>query len=550
MQITVTPLREQIAAPARTMLLLLLAAAGVVFAIACSNVANLILARTVRREKELRVRAALGASTGALRRTLLGESVVLCSCGAGVGVLLAGPLVSVIGQYASRYSVRALDATLDASVLWMGAGLAMVAAVLLAYVPRLPAALEAAPADATHKGIHITPGTNRRLRTFAVAQIALSFVLLAGAGTLLSAVFALQTTDTGLDMHRVLAIDVPMPLEPRQQSIDFLRDATRDIEKLPGVRQVSFSNFVPWRDAGPFAGQTPFAVEGDTERDAPAKHYGRLRLIGPGYFPTLGIHLIAGRGFDDRDVRGKEPVVIVSQSVAARIFIGGDALGRRMWWTDPYFGKPQPRRIVGIVADVDDEHLVPSQAHTIYHPVGQMPFSNRVFVRADGDPHALVPDVTRIIHRMSPDQPVERAATLAEIRNDILGPDRLKAFVFTVFAGVALLIAVVGIAGVLAFSVSARTREFGVLLAMGSTPALLMTSVLRQGVRIVATGIAAGALVGLTIVAASRIEFMPASSMWPLVAAAILLTAAAVAATLVPAARASRVDVVTALRSE
>jgi putative ABC transport system permease protein len=282
----------------------------------------------------------------------------------------------------------------------------------------------------------------------------------------------------------------------------------------------------------------------------PAKHYGRLRLIGPGYFPTLGIHLIAGRGFDDRDVRGKEPVVIVSQSVAERIFIGGDALGRRMWWTDPYFGKPQPRRIVGIVADVDDEHLVPSQAHTIYHPVGQMPFSNRIFVRADGDPHALVPDVTRIIHRMSPDQPVERAATLAEIRNDILGPDRLKAFVFTVFAGVALLIAVVGIAGVLAFSVSARTREFGVLLAMGSTPALLMTSVLRQGVRIVATGIAAGALVGLTIVAASRIEFMPASSMWPLVAAAILLTAAAVAATLVPAARASRVDVVTALRSE
>ena len=550
MQISVTPLRQQITSPARTMLLLLLAAAGVVFAIACSNVANLILARTARREKELQVRAALGASTGALRRTLLGESLVLCGCGAAVGVLLARPLVGVIGQYASRYSVRALDATLDASVLWMGAALAMVAAVALAYVPRLPSARAVSATGATQSSTRIAPGINRRLCTFAIAQIALSFVLLTGAGTLVSAVLALQRTETGLDMHRILALDVPMPLEPLEESIDFLRDATRAIEKLPGVRRVSFSNFAPWRDADAFAGQTSFAVDGGADRDAAARHYGRLRLIGPGYFPTMGIRLIAGRDFDDRDARGKDPVVIVSQSVAAGIFANGQALGRQMWWTDSYFGKPRPRRIVGIVADVDDEQIVPSQVHTIYHPVSQMPFSNRVFVRADGDPRALVPDVTRIIHRMSPEQPVERAATLAEIRDDVLGPDRLKAFVFSIFAGVALLIAAVGIAGVLAFSVSARTREFGVLLAMGSTPAQLMRSVLRQGVRIIAIGIAAGAVAGLALVTASRIEFMPASSLLPLAAAAFLLTASAVVAALVPAARASRVDVVTALRSE
>jgi predicted permease len=551
MQISVTPLREQIASPARTMLLLLLAAAGVVFAIACSNVANLILARTARREKELQVRAALGASTAALRRTLLGESLVLCGCGAIVGVVLARPLVGAIGQYASRFSIRALDATVDASVLWVGAGLAMVAAVVLAYVPRLPSARAASAAETTQGSIRIAPGTHRRLRAFAVAQIALSFVLLAGAGTLLSALLTQQRTETGFEMHKVLAIDVPMPIQAfGPKAIEFLRLATREIEKLPGVSRVSFSNFVPWRDTGVFAGQTAFAVDADADRDAPANHYGRLRLIGPGYFQTLGLRLVAGRDFNEQDARGKDLVVIVSQSVAAQAFADGNALGRHLWWTDAYFGKPQPRRIVGIVADVDDEHIVPSVAHTIYHPVSQMPFSNRVFVRAEGDPHLLVPEVTRIIHRMSADQPVERAATLAEIRDDVLGPDRLRAFVFAVFASVALLIAVVGIAGVLAFSVSARTREFGVLLALGSTPAQLMRSVLRQGVRIVAIGIATGAVCGLVLVAASRVELLPASSMLPLGAAAFLLTSAAVVAALVPAARASRVDVVTALRSE
>src|SRR4030095_1882883 len=164
---------------------------GVVFVIACSNVANLILARAVRREGELAVRAALGAGTGALRRTLLAESLVLCGTGAVLGVLLARPLVSVVGRYAARFSVRALDVTVDPSLLWVGAGLAMLAAVVLAYVPRLPSA--AAPAGPAMGGVRSTAGTNRRLRMFAVTQIALSFVLLAGAGMILSALVALQS---------------------------------------------------------------------------------------------------------------------------------------------------------------------------------------------------------------------------------------------------------------------------------------------------------------------------------------------------------------------
>src|SRR4029453_14605066 len=192
-QLRVATLRDQIAAPARTILLVLLGAAAIVFIIACSNVANLILARSVRREGELAVRSALGASYGALRRTLLGESLVLCGAGAVLGVVLAGPLVSLIARFASRFSVRALEVTVDTTVLWVGAGLAMTAAVLLAYVPRLPSSFAPTGLGLTNGSIRITPATNRRLRGFAMTQIAFSFVLLAAAGTLLAALLALQS---------------------------------------------------------------------------------------------------------------------------------------------------------------------------------------------------------------------------------------------------------------------------------------------------------------------------------------------------------------------
>src|SRR2546422_7642328 len=208
-QLRVTKLRDQIASPARTILLVLLAAAAVVFVIACSNVANLILARSVRREGELAVRAALGAGSGALRRTLLAESLVLCGGGAVLGVVLARPFVALVSGYAARFSVRALEVSVDTSVLWVGAGLAMAAAVLLAYVPRLPSAHAPAGLGLATGGIRITPATNRRLRLFATAQIAFSFVLLAGAGTLLATLVALQTAHTGYDMRQVLAFNIP-----------------------------------------------------------------------------------------------------------------------------------------------------------------------------------------------------------------------------------------------------------------------------------------------------------------------------------------------------
>jgi hypothetical protein len=237
--------------------------------------------------------------------------------------------------------------------------------------------------------------------------------------------------------------------------------------------------------------------------------------------------------------------------VATRLFPGGEALNRQVWWTDPVFGRDR-RRIVGVVADLNDQQAAAGPSPTIYHPFRQVPFAGRVFVRAAGDPHVLVPTIARIVRDIAPDQPVERAATLADIRADLLAPDRVNAFVVTGFAAVALLIAAVGIAGVLAFSVSVRTREFGVRLAIGSTPRDLLVGVCREGSAIVLAGIVAGAAGGyvLAMVAASALEVTRLPGVVPIVGAAVVLVVAAVVASLVPAARASRVDVLQALRSE
>src|SRR5687767_4833184 len=262
-RIDAVQLRDQITSPARTVLLVLLAASGLVFVIACSNVANLILARSVRREGELAVRAALGAGTWALRRTLLAESLLLCGVGAILGVAIARPMVSVLSRYAARFSVRALDLTVDASLLWVGVTLALVAAVLLAFVPRLPSADASKGLGLSNGSVRITSGTSRRLRAFAVTQIAASFVLLAGAGMLLTALLSLQAVRTGFNTHNVLAVNVPIVSysRPAEQTASFYREALRRISELPGVERAAIGTIVPWRDAGAFGPGFQFSVE-------------------------------------------------------------------------------------------------------------------------------------------------------------------------------------------------------------------------------------------------------------------------------------------------
>src|SRR5262249_30136928 len=237
-QIGAKLLRDELTSGARTVLLVLLAASALVFIIACCNVANLILARTVRREGELAIRTALGASTSTLRRMLLAESLLLCGAGAALAVMSAQPLVVVLARYASRFSVRALDLTVDSSLLWVGGALAIVAAVILAFVPRLPSA-ETSGGLHLAGGSRITGGASRGQRTFAVTQIGASFVLLAGAGMVITTLIDLQTMETGLDTRHVLAINVPAVFygKTSQQVVEFYKEVIRRVEALPGVNR-------------------------------------------------------------------------------------------------------------------------------------------------------------------------------------------------------------------------------------------------------------------------------------------------------------------------
>jgi hypothetical protein len=322
---------------------------------------------------------------------------------------------------------------------------------------------------------------------------------------------------------------------------------------------VALGTTVPWRDVGRFQ-PYQFTVGGFTPATGEDNPYARMRVVAPNFFAVLGVPIVAGRDFSEDDRRTaddpRERVAIVSQSVAQRMFPNGDALNRTFRWSDPVLNMSQlqpTRRIVGVVADVDDEHVVPAPAMTVYTPAFEFGgFSQRLFVHTAGDPEALVPAVTKIVRDMSPEQPVERAMTLEDVRAEVLAPERLNAFVVSGFAGIALLIAVVGVAGVLAFSVAARIREFGVRLAMGSTPRHLMGRVLCDGATIVAIGIAAGVAGGFAFqrFAASYFGALALPGLQPLAGAAVVLVFAAVMASLMPAVRAARVDVLQALRNE
>jgi predicted permease len=551
-------MHDQINSRANTILWVLFAASGLLFVIACSNVANLVLARTVRREPELAVRTALGASTGALRRSLLAESVVLCGSGVLAALLIAAPMVAVLGRYASRFSVRADGLKLDFTLVWFGIVLALVASVFLAYIPRLPAADTSRGLGLTTNEVRVTGRSARRLRIFAVMQITASFLLLAGAGVLMRTLYVLESTQPPFETAKVLALNLPVILYGRtpEQVRDFYRDVKNRVSTLPGVEHVSEGFSVPWRDEQGLDISFAFAVQGATRKNGLDDLRAHFRSISPGFFGTVGMPIVEGRDFRDTDKEGSEQVVIISQSVAQTLFPGQEAIGRELHWTDgvmKFIGiSYEPRRIVGVVPDFDDENIIPSPAMTVYQPTEQEGWHGRLFVRAKHDPYALLPAITRTIHEMAADQPVEKASTLEDIRAEVLTPDRLNAVVFGGFAAVALLISVVGVAGVLAFSVSGRTREFGIRMALGAQPRNILTNVLTEGLAIASIGVGAGLVLGFIFarIIGKFVGEVHQPGTLSFAASALLILAAAMIASAVPAARAARVNAVEALRSE
>ena len=507
--IDVTRMHDQINSRANTILWVLFAAAGLLFVIASSNVANLVLARTVRRESELAVRMALGASTAADSAVAAGggPGAVRQRCDRG-DCCWRFRWWMMLGRYAARFSVRANDLTLDFSLVWFGIALALVAAVFLA--------LHSAAAFAERGAGRIVGaqrscggGSSKRLRVFAVTQITASFLLLAGACVLMKTLFTLEQTRPPFDAANVMAVNLPVMSygkTPEQVQRVLSRGAAAG-GRAAGRGACFFGFSAPWRDDHGLNINFAFAAQGARRADG-QDFRANFRSVSPGFFETFGVPMVAGRDFNDGDKDGAERVVIISQSLANKLYPGQNPLNRKLRWTDgvmKFIGiSTEPRRIIAVVPDFDDENIIPSPAMTIYQPIEQEGWSGRLFVRAHQDPYALVPAISRTIHEMSNDQPVEKASTLGDVRAEVLTPDKLNAVVFGGFAAVALLISVVGVAGVLAFSVSSRTREFGIRMALGAQRRDILKDVLVDGLIMASIGCRVGVVLGLRADQAAR----------------------------------------------
>jgi ABC-type antimicrobial peptide transport system permease subunit len=375
---------------------------------------------------------------------------------------------------------------------------------------------------------------------------------------LIATLIALQTSQSSFDTRHVMAINVPAMSNGKtpRQIVDFYKESILRIDALPGVNKTAFGMNAPWRD-GAFGLQ--FSADGHVHAQGEEDPRAQLRVISPGFFAALGVPIIAGRDFNDGDGQSKnDPVVIVSETLARRMFPNQDAIDRHVYWTDPVLQfapgiNAAPHRIIGVTADIDDAHIVPGPILTVYSTFEEGPiFGGRLFIHTGASPYSLIMPVTRVIRDMSADQPIEHAATLEDVRAEVLTPDRLNSLVFGVFAAVALTIALVGVAGVLAFSVSARTREFGIRLALGSQPQRLLKGVVTEGAVMAVAGVLAGAAFGYVAARLAGSYFfevkMPGAL--PVILSAFVLLAAAVVASWLPAARAARIDVIQALRAD
>jgi predicted permease len=561
--VTVTPLQRQLAARARTVLLLLLGAAGFVLLLACANVANLTLARVLRRRDELAVRVSLGAGGGALRRQLLMENLVPSLIGAAFGLLVARLGLDALTQYAARYSVRAgeirLDATVFAVTLIIGVG----AACLFALIPRLPTATpRSAGRAAAIRHARATAGVAGRnlQRALVVVQVAVCFVLLIGAGLLLRTLLNLNSTDGGFELDTVLTVEVPTTFGRRTNAEDrqFYETVVERAAALPGVSHAALGTRVPLVGApdglGAILANLEFDIDGVAAEPGqpPRADY---RVVTPGYFDTLGMEVVQGRGFAATDSAEAPLAVIINEAMARRYFPDRDPVGQRIRWSDDILRiigiDPGYRTVIGVVSDTNDFGITNPVPDVVFQPFAQSPDAAVLFVRSTR-PAAVARPVVELIHDIDPEQPVERVATLAQVRADAIAPQRLNATLLSAFAALAVVIAAVGVAGVLAFSVSQRRREIGVRAALGADRRRLVAAVMSEGMLMVVLGLVVGTTVaaGLSrLVAGLLFGVAPIDAATFAAVAATLLLIAALAAW-IPARRAARIDPVAALRAD
>ncbi|HEV7991696.1 MAG TPA: ABC transporter permease [Gemmatimonadaceae bacterium] len=555
-QVTLTPFKEVLGQGARLTLMLLMGAAAFVLIIACANVANLTLMRGVRREQELVVRAALGAGAARLRRLLLAENLVLAVAGSILGLLIAFGGLRMLATFAARYSPRANEIRIDGVVLAFSLLLAIVVAVLLSFAPGL--ASERALGASLSAGGRRTTGTVRRQRlqqALVVAQIAVSMMLLTGAGLLTRTMQRLSVVDSGMSTEHVLTMEVPKDFDGSSPvaAIAQYEQMQSELAALPGVSEVGVGSTMPLRVAG-----IMLDIKADGHPVAPgqAQPHSEYRTANPDYFHAAGIPLLHGRAFTSTDRAGSPRVVILNKTLADQFFPNQDPIGQRVAWTGDvlkFIGVSDDwRTVVGVVGDTKDGGLDASPIPVTFIPFAQGDFPSGGFViRTKTNAASLAAAATRVVRQAAPQQPIEKVLTVEQIRDESVAPRRLNAMLVSSFGILAMIVAAVGIAGVLAFSVSARTNEIGVRMSLGADSRMVQRMVLSEGGRLVLIGLALGVVgaLSLTRLMQGLLFGVPPHDPVTLIIVALIMAVVGIGACWIPAFRAAQIDPAVALRA-
>lgn len=553
--VEILSLREQFVGKIRPALLILLGAVGFVLLIACANVANLLLARAAAREKEIVLRTALGARRVRVVRQLLTESLLLAGLGSLLGLAFAWLGLRALVAISPSDLVSLQGVGLDLPVLSLTLVVSLATGLLFGLAPALEST-RLNLGDSLKEGTKGAAGQDtrsRRLRgALLVAEVALALVLLAGAGLLVKSFVRLQQIDTGFETENVLTLVLRLPdgkYSEDRQIVAFFRQAAERIRTIPGVRDAGAVSFLPLY-GGPGAA-TDFTVEG---RPAPPPGQApgtSVRVADPGYFRAMGIPLLRGRSFTDVEAREAKQVVIISAAMARQHFPGENPIGKRI--LVEMFEKPWPTEIIGVVGDVRYDSLVDEAPPTVYFPPPELtyPFMSLV-IRTDGDPAGMASAVRREIRAIDPDQPISDLRTMTEVMSDTLARARFNTLLLGLFAAMATVLAAVGIFGVMNYSVTLRTREIGLRMALGAAQTQVLKLILRQGLVLTLIGLAVGLVGALTLTRVLSGLLFGVGSTDPATFTVIVLFLAFVSmiACYIPARRATRVDPLIALKSD
>ncbi|MEP6689556.1 MAG: ABC transporter permease [Gemmatimonadaceae bacterium] len=548
-------MRENLVGDVRTGLLVLLGAVGFLLVIACANVANLLLARATDREKEIAIRASLGATSARLVRQMLTESVVLAIAGSALGLGLAvlgtQAIVALIPK--DFPSAAIADVAVDGRVLIFTLAVALVTGILFGIVPAIAAsrgALHDTLKEGGRGGTAMSKASGRVRSALVVAEVALAIVLLAGAGLMMRSFSELQRVKLGFDADRALTGYVSLPGAKYRSDtlqIAFFTEAERKIAAIRGVQAVGSINFLPLSGQRSASG---FTIPGRPIPERGQEPTGDMRAVTPGYFRAMGIPIKAGRAISDADLINSPDVTVISETLARTFWPNESAVGK---YLDFEWGRTMHCLIVGVAGDVHHEGADKQPFMEIYRPLTQFSYGQMtIVVRSAGDPAALTGSVREAVRSLDADIPVSPLGPMSALVGESFGKSRLSTMLFGLFGVVGLVLATVGIYGVMSYGVLQRTREFGVRMALGARPRDVLGMVVRQGIGLTVAGMAIGlaGAFGLTRLMRTLLFGVAPGDPFTFIAIAALLGAVALVASYLPALRATRVDPVSALRNE